>query len=208
MRNVSKLLTLTIVFASVVISCKKDDPAPAPTASFTYELTAGGVVKFNNTSVNTTTYTWTFGDGGSSTEMSPSYTFTANGSFAVVLNATGPGGSAATSQSVIVDNILLGAWNMINYLVKNCTNTSSNRPLTVCPGCTTLTITSTTITYTIPQSGAPPTVYVYGYTVSGKTITLTESGGSFTWTYSITGTVLSITEMYSGNCVGVETYGR
>jgi Zn-dependent metalloprotease len=46
-------------------------------------------VQFNNLSVNGNTYTWYFGDGGTSTLASPSHTYTANGAYNVKLVAVG-----------------------------------------------------------------------------------------------------------------------
>gem|GEM_PF-1387593 len=52
-------------------------PAPAPDGSFVFE----------NTSVESTTYHWDFGDGVTSTDFSPVYTYTAMGDFEVMLVA-------------------------------------------------------------------------------------------------------------------------
>ena len=44
-------------------------------------------VDFQNTSTNANTYTWTFGDGATSTEASPSHTYTTDGLYTVTLVA-------------------------------------------------------------------------------------------------------------------------
>ncbi|MCB0401967.1 MAG: M4 family metallopeptidase [Flavobacteriales bacterium] len=46
-------------------------------------------VNFNNLSVNGVTYSWDFGDGGTSTQTTPSYTYTTTGTFTVQLIADG-----------------------------------------------------------------------------------------------------------------------
>lgn len=44
---------------------------------------------FSNTTANGSTFAWQFGDGGTSTAMNPSHTYTANGTYSVKLVATG-----------------------------------------------------------------------------------------------------------------------
>ena len=62
-----------------------------PTSSFTFtndNQCAGTVIAFTNTSTNTigaTTYTWDFGDGGTSTTANPTHTYTAAGIYTVTL---------------------------------------------------------------------------------------------------------------------------
>ncbi|HQV01111.1 MAG TPA: PKD domain-containing protein, partial [Bacteroidia bacterium] len=76
-----------------------------PTANFTF--TGGGCmapcnVNFTNTSANATTYTWDFGDGTSSTSLSPSKIYSTGGSFSVILTATN---AAGTNQITKIVNI-------------------------------------------------------------------------------------------------------
>ena len=70
---------------------------PAPVASFTSSTTSGPYdlpVTFTSTSTGPITdYLWDFGDGATSTEASPTHTYTAEGSYTVSLTVTGPGGS-------------------------------------------------------------------------------------------------------------------
>jgi PKD repeat protein len=59
-------------------------------ADFTATPTSGSyplTVQFNNTSVGFTSYSWTFGDGNSSTASSPANTYVTNGLFTVTLTA-------------------------------------------------------------------------------------------------------------------------
>jgi PKD repeat protein len=39
------------------------------------------------------TWSWTFGDGGTSSAQNPSHTYTSAGTYTVTLTVTGPGGS-------------------------------------------------------------------------------------------------------------------
>ncbi len=56
-------------------------------ANFSWTQGSGGLVNFNNTSSGTnggSTYSWTFGDGGTSTNASPAHTYANNGVYTVV----------------------------------------------------------------------------------------------------------------------------
>ena len=64
----------------------------------------GLTVNFTNTSENVISYSWDFGDGGTSTEESPSHTFAAAGTYTVVLTATDEDGVVVeTSQEITVE---------------------------------------------------------------------------------------------------------
>ncbi|MBU0982367.1 MAG: PKD domain-containing protein [candidate division Zixibacteria bacterium] len=67
------------------------NPCVAPTAGFTGSPTSGDYplnVTFSNSSTGATSYAWTFGDGGTSTATNPNHTYTAAGTYTVVLTAT------------------------------------------------------------------------------------------------------------------------
>ena len=66
-----------------------------PTASFT-SMTTQGTVDFTNTSTNATSYFWTFGDGETSMDENPSYTYDTDGSYTVTLTSTNACGSMTT----------------------------------------------------------------------------------------------------------------
>ncbi|MEQ1895691.1 MAG: PKD domain-containing protein, partial [Planctomycetota bacterium] len=73
-----------------------DGVLPAPTAQFTGTPLVGGAplpVQFADLSTGAvTSWSWSFGDGASSTLASPSHTYALNGSYAVSLTVSGPGG--------------------------------------------------------------------------------------------------------------------
>lgn len=73
---------------------------PKPTAAFTVNTTVSCSVPFtatfSNTTTNATSYSWTFGDGGSSTAANPSHTYTTSGNYTVRLIATNSSGCADT----------------------------------------------------------------------------------------------------------------
>jgi PKD repeat protein len=68
------------------------DVSPLPDASFSY-VANGLSVAFTSTSSNATSYHWAFGDGGISTQASPTYNYTASGTYNVVMIATNSCGS-------------------------------------------------------------------------------------------------------------------
>lgn len=78
------------------------DPVPA------FEWTADDLtVSFTNTSTTDSSYFWSFGEGGTSTLASPSYTYEQNDSYHVILEVISPYGCKAdTQQLVTVNNAL------------------------------------------------------------------------------------------------------
>ena len=81
-------------------------PNQPPTASFTYGCN-GLTCSFTSTSSDPdgsiAAYSWTFGDGDTSTAQNPSHTYAAGGTYAVMLTVTDDrGATASASQSVTV----------------------------------------------------------------------------------------------------------
>ena len=79
-----------------------------PTAAFTF-TTSGLAATFTNTSTDAQTaatglkYTWSFGDGTTSTDQNPTHAYAAAGTYNVSLDVLDPGsGTATTAQSVVV----------------------------------------------------------------------------------------------------------
>lgn len=66
-----------------------------PAVNFT-DLSSGGI----------TSWSWNFGDGGTSTLPNPSYTFTENGEFTVCLSASNPIGTNSICKTVIVNALI------------------------------------------------------------------------------------------------------
>lgn len=80
-------------------------------AGFTYTLGANGLVSFGNTTtgtVSTTYYAWTFGDGGTSGNNSPSRTYTSNGTYNVRLIATN-GSVTPVCRDTVVQTITISS---------------------------------------------------------------------------------------------------
>lgn len=80
---------------------------PIPTASFTFapnNQCAGNPVTFTNTSTGTaagTTYSWNFGDAGTSTQQSPTHTYAAGGTYTVTLTVTNFAGCTSTATMAV-----------------------------------------------------------------------------------------------------------
>lgn len=72
-----------------------------PTAGFTFSAN-NATVSFSNTSANATSYSWDFGDGGTSVEVNPTHTYAGDGVYAVTLSATNDCGTVTTTQNVTV----------------------------------------------------------------------------------------------------------
>lgn len=99
-----------------------DTPAP-PVADFSGTPTSGDaplLVDFTDLSSGTvTSWSWTFGDGGSSTAQHPSHTYTSAGTYTVSLTATGPGGSdgeTKTNYITVTDPPAGGALYYMSFL--------------------------------------------------------------------------------------------
>ena len=78
-------------------------PPPAPTADFVGSPTSGTApltVNFTDQSTGSIdSWSWDFGDGGSSTAQNPSHTYSAAGTYTVSLTVTGPGGSDTNTKT-------------------------------------------------------------------------------------------------------------
>jgi PKD repeat protein len=126
-------LPLYIFSAAVLLiagcDCGKD-PAPStkPDAEFTvsgYELPVPATLQFINTSKNTTSYVWDFGDGTSSTTQNPSHQYNAIGTYLMRLKATGPEGSDSICKLITLDVITTNK-SSFSYFFDKCSGTPVN----------------------------------------------------------------------------------
>lgn len=76
-----------------------------PVPSFTFSSSMATVNFTNTTSGTGLIYSWDFGDGNTSTATSPSYTFTANGTYNVCLTAYNGVCEGVTCQSVTITGL-------------------------------------------------------------------------------------------------------
>ena len=105
----AKLLSLMIMASSLIFSsCQKDEvfksdvvDGAKPTASFT--STSGTLaITFTNTSTNVQSSYWQFGDGTTSTDLSPVHTYTVSGKYSVILKVVSNAGYAATITKTVI----------------------------------------------------------------------------------------------------------
>jgi len=79
------------------------EPVPAPVADFSGSPLSGDAplsVSFTDLSTNSpTAWSWTFGDGGSSSAQNPSHDYTSAGDYTVSLDATNAGGSDTETKT-------------------------------------------------------------------------------------------------------------
>ena len=85
---------------------------PAPVANFTADTVKGMAplsVNFSDQSTGSiTSWAWNFGDGGSSTEQDPNYTYSSSGTYAVSLTVEGPGGSDTETKTDYITVLVVG----------------------------------------------------------------------------------------------------
>lgn len=103
-RNI--LWSFLAMFLLVSVSCSKDDDDTQDvTAGFSASKTTalvGEAIQFTNNSLNASAYVWSFGDGTTSTEKSPSKTYNTSDIFEVTLSATGAGGTKTSKSTIYV----------------------------------------------------------------------------------------------------------
>ena len=75
-----------------------------PVADFTTIDNGNGFITFTNTSQNATSYSWDFGDGSFDNTLNPTHTYSANGSYTVVLTAINSCGPDI--HTIIIDVII------------------------------------------------------------------------------------------------------
>jgi PKD repeat protein len=108
---------------------------PPPVANFSASATAGSAplsVQFMDQSDGLiTSRLWSFGDGATSTEVSPSHTYVASGNYTATLTVTGPGGVDSHSVGITVSPAqvsvsipLAVGWNLISL-----PNVAANTPV-------------------------------------------------------------------------------
>lgn len=82
----------------------------APVAGFIPNIN-GNTVTFVNTSTNSLTYLWNFGDGNTSTAQNPTHTYANPGTYTVQLTSTNPCGSNSTQMQVIISALPNASFN-------------------------------------------------------------------------------------------------
>ncbi len=152
------------------------DPCTMPTAGFTGSPTSGEVpldVNFSNSSSDATSYSWTFGDGGTSTATNPSHTYTSAGTYTVALTATNSCGNDVHT--------------MTDYITVTCTAPTAGFTGTPTSGDYPLDVT-----FTDASTGA--TSYSWNFGDGG-----TSTSANPTYTYTAAGT-FTVTQTVTNSC--------
>lgn len=109
------LLLLLFIFSVGFVSCDFEFDLPEagsladatpPAAAFSFSQTDPEdfrIVSFSNESVSATDYSWNFGNGESSTDANPSYTFDGEGTYTVTLTSSDKNGASdSVTREVVV----------------------------------------------------------------------------------------------------------
>jgi PKD repeat protein len=158
-----------------------------PTANFTFssdnEFKAPSVITFTNTSLNSISYEWTFGDGGTSTLQNPIHTYEAEGDYFVNLKVSNNIGQNEKAETITILNPftveqiqldkLSKTWNIESAQLDGDVRTSDFTNFT-------LTISGTLNT----SNPSGP----YNYSVSGNRPDPSPWDASGTWTFTYIGT--------------------
>ena len=104
---IALLISWTCSLEKIDPSVKFDPCLGKVTSKFTHDkigITCDSpcIVKFTNQSTGAKSYIWDFGEGGSSTETNPTYTFKKTGRFEVKLTATSDNSCINTSTEAVV----------------------------------------------------------------------------------------------------------
>lgn len=104
---------LVETYVGWTVNCPGDPVAhtitvdPLTNAMFSWTSTALSV-QFGDLSTNATTYSWTFGDGSTSTSASPSHVYGSSGTYTIELTVTGPCGSDSFTTTISVNTVTNG----------------------------------------------------------------------------------------------------
>lgn len=145
-------LTITVNNAGVISTCQTCNTiyvnaASGPcNANFTYTLTTGTNFNFTNTSTaggTITSYSWTFGDGGTSSLQNPSHNYAAGGWYNVCLTISGIDSNQQSFTCTHCDSLFAQGTTTgcnINANFSNTTsgNTANFTNTTSCTGCTSI----------------------------------------------------------------------
>lgn len=99
----SVLILFSILTILILVGCDEDDPiVDGPYTLFTFNVT-DLTVTFRNESVDDPeSYSWDFGDGQTSTEENPTYTYQEGGTYMVVLTTSNSSGEDQFERTVTV----------------------------------------------------------------------------------------------------------
>jgi len=187
----SAITQINLTNAQGIILIKASSLQPSvPTASFTGTPASGPsplTVQFTDTSAGLpTSWTWTFGDGATSTAQNPSHMYASAGSFTVVLIASNSLGSNTVTQT--------------GYIAVSSGGSATPPSITTQPSNVTVN-PGQSVAFTITASGTAPLTYqwqknttnIAGATAATYTITSVASGDAGSYRCVVTNTAGSAT---------------
>ncbi len=173
-------------FAAVTANRGSVTIAPAsmvPEADFVFSPaspTPGSVVSFTDQSYGEpTSWSWAFGDGGTSTSQNPSHTFAAAGSYSVALTAGKTSGSSSVTKIVVVTtapgvptNVVATATGLTSVAVTwSPAPGSTFEVVRVAPGGVSLSLGTTTSATLNDNSASAGTAYLYKVRTTAPIVT-------------------------------------
>lgn len=151
-------------------------PVTAFTANQTSSCNAPFQVTFSNTTTNATSFSWSFGDGNTSTATNPVHTYTASGSYTVRLISTGVNGCKDTLTKTA-------------YIVIGQVNAGFTATSPVCAG--------KAVSFTNTTTPGPGTTRIWTFGTGSTTDTSVNPN----FTYPLAGSYnVTLIEMYANNC--------
>ncbi len=186
---------------------KPDFITPAnPQASFTVPgrvRCVGEFISFTNTSTNSVSYSWNFGDGTTDTARNPSKAYSAPGTYSVQLTARAAGGCTSTSTTVVNITVIpnAAAFNMSDSV-------ASCPPLAVQLTASNATPAGTTYSWDFGNGATsntrnPTVVYTYpgNYTIRLVATTPTGCIDTFSRVVRVFGPTATLTYTPTGGCI-------
>ena len=119
------IVTVTTAFGCTATTSDSVNVIPLPnvTCSFHADTTKGCsplTIQFINTSINSASYLWRFGDGDTSTAMNPIHTYTDSGSYSITLITTNTNPCGTVIDSVkLVDYIQVNVFHPLAAFTSN-----------------------------------------------------------------------------------------
>jgi PKD repeat protein len=143
-----------------------------PVAAFSADVTEGCdnlTVQFTDESTNSpTTWAWDFGNGDTSDEQNPQYTYTTSGTYTVTLTVTNPGGS---DDYFVTDMIVIGETPVLSLSMTQESLATGN------DGTATVSITGGEAPYDINWTGGLDTETISGLSAGEYCVTVIEAAG-------------------------------
>ena len=124
-KNIIKITGLALFGMLLFPCCKKNSSVAAPDPFYAVSVD-GFSVTFTNQTKGAASYKWDFGDGSTSTDQSPTHTYSSKGKYVPTLYATNSGGATKEASTVLyiskgskirMDDNTLSDWDTVTHNV-------------------------------------------------------------------------------------------